>query len=29
MITRRLPLKDFAGALERPPRHIKSVIEVA
>jgi len=29
MITRRLPLKDFARALERSPGHIKSVVEVA
>ncbi|MEE8346333.1 MAG: glucose 1-dehydrogenase [Dehalococcoidia bacterium] len=29
MITRRLPLKDFAQALERSPDHIKSVVEVA
>lgn len=29
VITRRLPLKDFARALERSPSHIKSVVEVA
>ena len=29
MITRRLPLKDFARAFERSPSHIKSVVEVA
>jgi threonine dehydrogenase-like Zn-dependent dehydrogenase len=29
MITRRLPLKDFARALERSPGHIKSIVEIA
>lgn len=29
MITRRLPLEDFARALERSPGHIKSIVELA
>ena len=29
MITRRLPLKDFADALERSPDHVKSIVELA
>ena len=29
MITRRLPLKDFADALERSPDHVKSIVEMA
>ena len=28
MITRRLPLKDFGDALERPPGHVKSIVEM-
>ncbi|MCH8919104.1 MAG: glucose 1-dehydrogenase [Chloroflexi bacterium] len=28
MITRRLPLEDFAEALERPPGHVKSIVEM-
>ena len=29
MITHRLPLRDFAAAFERPPGHVKSIVEVA
>ena len=29
MITRRLPLADFARALERSPSHVKSIVEIA
>ncbi len=28
MITRRLPLEDFGDALERPPGHVKSIVEM-
>ena len=29
MITRRLPLRDFAAAFERSPGHVKSIVEIA
>ena len=29
LITRRLPLEDFARAVERSPGHIKSIVELA
>ena len=29
MITRRLPLRDFAAAFERSPDHVKSIVEIA